>query len=114
MTDTTTTETRGIRTLSDVDPDVARLIANEGQRQREGLQLIASENLVSAAVREAVGSVFTDKYAGNKFANYLFRVRGNGFTEIDAEEAHKRIEEANLFIEAAHSCYQRMEPPAPA
>jgi glycine hydroxymethyltransferase len=57
------TETRRTRSLADADPDVARLIDNEDQRQREGLQLIASENLVSAAVREAVGSVFTDKYA---------------------------------------------------
>jgi len=39
------------------------LIAKEEARQREGLELIASENFVSKAVREAVGSVLTNKYA---------------------------------------------------
>ncbi len=51
------------RSLADVDPEVARIVQEEDWRQRRGLQLIASENLVSAAVREAVGSVLTDKYA---------------------------------------------------
>src|SRR5260370_35688290 len=49
--------------LVDVDPDVARAIANETQRQHEGLELIASENFVSPAVLQATGSVFTNKYA---------------------------------------------------
>ncbi len=49
--------------LLDVDPDVARAIANETQRQHEGLELIASENFVSPAVLQATGSVFTNKYA---------------------------------------------------
>ena len=49
--------------LSEADPDVARAIANEANRQHEGLELIASENFVSMAVLEAAGSVFTNKYA---------------------------------------------------
>ncbi len=49
--------------LVDVDPDVARAITNETQRQHEGLELIASENFVSMAVLRATGSVFTNKYA---------------------------------------------------
>jgi len=49
--------------LLDVDPDIARAIANETQRQHEGLELIASENFVSMAVLRATGSVFTNKYA---------------------------------------------------
>jgi glycine hydroxymethyltransferase len=49
--------------LLDVDPDVARAIANETQRQHEGLELIASENFVSMSVLRATGSVFTNKYA---------------------------------------------------
>src|SRR5215831_9798783 len=44
-------------------PEIARAIAQEVQRQHEGLELIASENFVSEAVLEAVGSVFTNKYA---------------------------------------------------
>lgn len=49
--------------LSDVDPDIAGLIRREGERQEEGLELIASENFVSRAVLEAMGSVLTNKYA---------------------------------------------------
>ena len=51
------------RPLYDVDPDVAIAIDNEVRRQHEGLELIASENFVSEAVLEAMGSVFTNKYA---------------------------------------------------
>jgi glycine hydroxymethyltransferase len=49
--------------LSESDPAIAQAIANEANRQHEGLELIASENFVSMAVLEAAGSVFTNKYA---------------------------------------------------
>jgi len=49
--------------LASADPEVARAIALEEERQRRNLELIASENYVSAAVREAAGSVMTNKYA---------------------------------------------------
>src|SRR5574340_431069 len=49
--------------LSDADPTVARLIREETRRQAEGLELIASENFVSPAVLEALGSTLTNKYA---------------------------------------------------
>ncbi|MDV6373339.1 serine hydroxymethyltransferase [Deinococcus arenicola] len=45
------------------DTAIFDLIAQEGERQRTGLELIASENFTSAAVREAAGSVLTNKYA---------------------------------------------------
>jgi len=51
------------RPLSLVDPEVAAARDNEVRRQHEGLELIASENFVSEAVLEAMGSVFTNKYA---------------------------------------------------
>ena len=51
------------RDLDVVDPDVAGWIRREEIRQNEGLELIASENFVSRAVREAQGSVLTNKYA---------------------------------------------------
>ena len=51
------------RPLSQADPEIAQAIANEAQRQHEGLELIASENFVSLAVLQAAGSVFTNKYA---------------------------------------------------
>ena len=49
--------------LTDVDPEVAKAIRGETDRQRRNLELIASENFVSEAVLEAVGSVLTNKYA---------------------------------------------------
>ncbi len=51
------------RDLAVVDPEIARWIDAEGRRQNEGIELIASENWVSRAVREAQGSVLTNKYA---------------------------------------------------
>src|SRR5438270_13199938 len=49
--------------LCEADPQVANAIDNEVRRQHEGLELIASENFVSEAVLEAMGSIFTNKYA---------------------------------------------------
>jgi glycine/serine hydroxymethyltransferase len=51
------------RPLYEVDLEIAVAIDNEVRRQHEGLELIASENFVSEAVLEAMGSVFTNKYA---------------------------------------------------
>ena len=45
------------------DKEIARLIQKEGERQRHGIELIASENFVSDSVMEAMGSVLTNKYA---------------------------------------------------
>jgi len=56
-------ENQRTRSLAEVDPEVARAIAAETLRQSRGLELIASENFVSEAVLEAMGSVFTNKYA---------------------------------------------------
>ncbi|HEY3846758.1 MAG TPA: serine hydroxymethyltransferase, partial [Acetobacteraceae bacterium] len=49
--------------LAETDPDLAAAICSELRRQQDGIELIASENLVSAAVLEAQGSVLTNKYA---------------------------------------------------
>ena len=51
------------RTLAETDPEIARAIQQEVQRQNSGLELIASENFVSQAVLQAAGSVLTNKYA---------------------------------------------------
>ena len=59
---TTPTHTRW-RTLAETDPEIARAIRDEVQRQNSGLELIASENFVSQAVMQAAGSVLTNKYA---------------------------------------------------
>jgi glycine hydroxymethyltransferase len=49
--------------LSETDPEIADIIEKERLRQLNGLELIASENLVSHAVLEAIGSIMTNKYA---------------------------------------------------
>jgi len=49
--------------LNQVDPDVSQYIKQELNRQENGIELIASENFVSPAVLEAMGSVLTNKYA---------------------------------------------------
>jgi glycine hydroxymethyltransferase len=49
--------------LRNADPEIARLVEEETDRQRHGLELIASENFVSPAVLEAMGSPLTNKYA---------------------------------------------------
>ncbi|HEX2205106.1 MAG TPA: serine hydroxymethyltransferase [Longimicrobium sp.] len=49
--------------LKDADPDIHRLLVEEAERQEHQLEMIASENFVSRAVLEAMGSVLTNKYA---------------------------------------------------
>ena len=50
---------------------------------------------------------FFDAFAGGKFAEYLFKAFENAKQTHTAESAHQIIEEAQLFIEATHACYQR-------
>ena len=50
-------------TLGEADPEIADVIGKELRRQRDEIELIASENIVSRAVLEAQGSVLTNKYA---------------------------------------------------
>jgi sulfite reductase (ferredoxin) len=52
--------------------------------------------------------IFNDPFAGDKFAQYLFHVHGQPLGGLSPELAHQRVEEATLFIEAAHACYGRM------
>jgi glycine hydroxymethyltransferase len=63
MSKTTAANERMNRPLEAVDPQIAELLKEEAKRQATGLELIPSENLVSEAVLEAMGSIFTNKYA---------------------------------------------------
>ena len=64
MTQATTDSTpRMNRPLDDVDRQIADLLREEARRQSTTLELIPSENLVSEAVLETMGSIFTNKYA---------------------------------------------------
>src|SRR4030095_16674729 len=65
--------------LADIDPEIAKALRGEAQRQQRNLELIASENFVSEAVLEAVGSVLTNKYAeGYPGRRYYGGGRGGG------------------------------------
>jgi glycine hydroxymethyltransferase len=70
------------RTLSQVDPELFAIVQAETRRQEEGLELIASENFVSPAVLEAVGSVLTNKYA----EGYPGKRYYGGCEEVDKAE----------------------------
>jgi sulfite reductase (ferredoxin) len=52
--------------------------------------------------------LFFDPYAGGKFAQYLFRVHEEHEHADGAEAVHQLIEEATLFVDAAHQCYARL------
>jgi glycine hydroxymethyltransferase len=79
------------RPLSQADPEIAQAIANEAQRQHEGLELIASENFVSLAVLQAAGSVFTNKYAEGYPGKRYYG--GCEFTDVVENLARDRAKE---------------------
>src|SRR5262249_6102226 len=89
------------RDLAATDPDVALWIAGEVRRQNEGLELIASENWVSRAVREAQGSVLTNKYA----EGYPGKRYYGGCEFIDKIES-VAIERAKALFAAEHANVQ--------
>ena len=89
------------RSLADVDPEVADAIRNETRRQAEGLELIASENFVSAAVLEAAGSVMTNKYA----EGYPGRRYYGGCEFVDVAES-LAIARAKTLFGAEHANVQ--------
>jgi len=79
--------------LSEADPVVAELIKREEARQETNLELIASENIASTAVREAMSSVLTDKYAeGYPGARYY-----GGCEVVDEVENLARDRAKELF-----------------
>lgn len=89
------------RPLYEVDPQVAIAIDNEVRRQHEGLELIASENFVSEAVLEAMGSVFTNKYAEGYPGKRYYG--GCEFTDVVEELARER---ARKLFAAEHANVQ--------
>src|SRR3989339_766227 len=52
-----------IMSLKKTDPEIAKLVLGEEKRQQDSLIMIPSENYTSLAIREALGSVLTDKYS---------------------------------------------------
>ena len=83
--------------LADADPDLSAAIGGELDRQRDQIELIASENIVSRAVLEAQGSVLTNKYA----EGYPGRRYYGGCEWVDRAEK-LAIERAKRLFGAAH------------
>jgi sulfite reductase (ferredoxin) len=52
--------------------------------------------------------LFFDPFVGGKFAQFLFRAHEDGIKDTSQQGAHQLIEEAQLFVEAAHQCYARL------
>jgi glycine hydroxymethyltransferase len=89
------------RALQDTDPEVAALILREIERQSDGLELIASENFVSPAVLEAMGSPLTNKYAEG-----LPGKRYYGGCEIVDQIEQLAIDRAKALFGADHANVQ--------
>lgn len=87
--------------LKEADPDIAGLIEKEKQRQMTGLEMIPSENLVSEAVLEAMGSVLTNKYSEGYPGKRYYG--GNAF--IDEVEA-LAISRAKRLFGVSHANVQ--------
>ena len=83
------------------DPEIASLISDETRRQSEGLELIASENFVSPAVLEAMGSSLTNKYAEG-----LPGKRYYGGCEVVDKIEQIAIDRAKLLFGADHANVQ--------
>ena len=89
------------RPVSESDPEIARAIRDEVHRQNSGLELIASENFVSAAVLETMGSALTNKYA----EGYPGRRYYGGCECVDVAES-LAISRAKALFGAEHANVQ--------
>ncbi len=90
-----------VELIAATDPEVAAAIADEARRQRDNLELIASENYTSPAVRRAVGSVLTNKYA----EGYPGKRWYGGCEHVDVVE-RLAIERARALFGAEHANVQ--------
>ncbi len=86
-----------MKKLKQQDKAVYQAIQNEKKRQQEGMELIASENYVSDAVLEALGSVFTNKYSEGYPGKRYYG--GQDFTDVVEDLA---IERAKKLFKAQH------------
>jgi glycine hydroxymethyltransferase len=98
---TTDANTRMNRSLDAVDPQIAELLREEAKRQATGLELIPSENLVSEAVLEAMGSVFTNKYAEGYPGKRYY-----GGCEVTDKAEQLAIDRAKALFGAEHANVQ--------
>jgi len=101
MTKTTDANDRMQRSLDSVDAPIAGLLREEAERQATGLELIPSENLVSEAVLEAMGSIFTNKYAEGYPAKRYY-----GGCEVADKVEQLAIDRAKQLFGAEHANVQ--------
>ncbi len=102
MTDpNATAESTFLSPLADVDPEIADVVQRELDRQRDTLEMIASENFVPRSVLEAAGSVLTNKYA----EGYPGRRYYGGCEVVDVAE-NLAIERAKELFGAKHANVQ--------
>ncbi len=94
-------ETAGTIAVYDTDPEIYALLKKEDQRQKDNLELIASENIVSKAVREVQGSRMTNKYAEGYPAKRWY----NGCEWVDEAE-RLAIDRAKEIFGADHANVQ--------
>ncbi|MGC1188409.1 MAG: serine hydroxymethyltransferase [Candidatus Acidiferrales bacterium] len=87
--------------LAEVDPVVAEILRAEAKRQATGLELIPSENFVSEAVLEAMGSVFTNKYAEGSVGRRYY-----GGCEFADQVEQLAIDRAKQLFGAEHANVQ--------
>ena len=83
--------------LEKVDPELSRIIEKEAKRQKSVINLVASENYVSKAVREASGSILTNKYAEG-----YPKKRYYGGTRVIDEIEQLAIDRAKKLFKAGH------------
>jgi glycine hydroxymethyltransferase len=109
-----TEQERMARPLAEADPEIYDAIERETERQHGGLELIASENFTSEAVLEAVGGVFTNKYAegypgkryygGCEYADVVENLaRGRALKLFGAEHANVQPHSGSQANQAAYS-----------
>ena len=81
-----------MKNLKKIDPEIAKLIDLEKKRQHEGLEMIPSENYISDAVLEAMGSILTNKYSeGYPRKRYYGGNDNIDEIEIIAQERAKKL-----------------------
>jgi glycine hydroxymethyltransferase len=89
------------KTIQNQDPDIYGLILGEEKRQKEGLELIPSENYTSEAVMESMGSILTNKYSEG-----YSRKRYYGGQEFIDQIETLAIERAKSLFKVAHANVQ--------
>ncbi|MBT4352388.1 serine hydroxymethyltransferase, partial [archaeon] len=86
-----------LKSLKESDPEIYNTIINEVDRQKEGVEMIASENFVSPAVLEAMGTPLTNKYSEGYPGKRYYG--GNEFIDVGENLA---IERAKKLFGAEH------------